>query len=77
MSNQEWVWLRHPDTRGVQHVPPAAVDTWAELGWRSCDPPTEPNPALAEYTPITNRPTTTTVAPDESDTDDEEEMSRG
>lgn len=52
MAVDEWVWLRHPDTGGVQYVPPSALETWTELGWEPCEAPTEPNLALAEYAPI-------------------------
>jgi hypothetical protein len=53
MAADEWVWLRHPVTEGVQFVPPSAKDTWLGLGWEPTDPPAEPNPALVEYVPIT------------------------
>lgn len=51
MAADEWVWLRHPETDGVQHVPAAAAEVWARIGWEPTEEPPEPNPALAEYVP--------------------------
>ena len=43
------VWLRLPGTGGYFHCPAEAVPVWTtELGWQRCDPPEEPNPAIAE-----------------------------
>ena len=48
---EEWVWLRHPETEGVQHVPASALEVWQAIGWEETEAPPEPNPALAEYIP--------------------------
>lgn len=43
------VWLRHPDTGGVQAFGPDAADAWRAMGWVDTEPPEEPNPVLVEW----------------------------
>lgn len=37
-----WVWLRHPETGGVNRFPEAAAKSWQARGWEPCDKPAEP-----------------------------------
>ncbi len=37
----DFVWLRHPETGGMNAFPPAAVPMWEVRGWVRCDPPAE------------------------------------
>lgn len=39
----ERVWLRNPQTGGVQHFAKDAADTWRRRGWVDAEPPPEPN----------------------------------
>lgn len=55
MATEEWVWLRHPETEGVQYVPTSALSVWQDIGWQQTEAPPEPNPALAEYVPYASR----------------------
>lgn len=34
-----WVWLRNPETGGVNRFPTAAAETWQARGWEPCDEP--------------------------------------
>lgn len=45
----ERVWLKNSQTGGFFECPAAAVDDWADLGWKPTDErPVVPNPATAE-----------------------------
>jgi len=47
----KFVWVRHPTTGGVQKLAARALTAWQEAGWEPCDPPAEPNLALATRQP--------------------------
>lgn len=42
------VWLHNPDTNGYWQCPAEAAEEFVARGWVECDPPPEPNAALAE-----------------------------
>ncbi|MFE7869765.1 hypothetical protein ACFUYE_05370 [Micromonospora humida] len=44
--DSDWVWMRNPETDGVQKFAADAVDAWREMGWEPCDPPADQNLAL-------------------------------
>ena len=48
--DDDFVWLKHPNTGGHFRCPAAAVDDWLDRGWEVADePPAEPNPVAAEH----------------------------
>lgn len=44
----EFVWTQHVDHGGYFRCPVDALDDMAATGWLPCDPPEQPNPAVAE-----------------------------
>jgi hypothetical protein len=47
----ELVWMRH-GTGVPAQFPVGSVAAWKALGWNTCDPPPEVDPALVEHQPI-------------------------
>ncbi len=41
-------WVRHEVTGGTWQCPTEALGHYQDLGWQPCEPPAEPNPAVAE-----------------------------
>jgi hypothetical protein len=56
------VWLHNPETGGTFECPADAAEAWQARGWEPCDPPAEPNPALAEWAPHPESRTATETA---------------
>lgn len=60
------VWLKHPETGGVQSFAPEAADAWRGMGWVDTDPPEEPDPTLTDAAPDAEQ-----VDADSNNTNDE------
>lgn len=47
VTEDEFVWLRYPETGGTQRFAIGAVGAWTARGWKPCDPPAEVDPTRA------------------------------